>query len=239
MSIVVRKSQCTMKENRSRDDDNRLCLVDDLKEVLNHIHVKFKKEFTISLDKDENKAGTSDVGHEDDDGVDGCKGNGGNVDDDTNMVDTTDMHVAKEENEELNTSELTETKKKVIPELSNEEKDEAKEYETFEKIIKNQMNTTESKKNIKDVNFTFFPTVAEGQYYVIVSNLLKANSIILYNESNNNYNKYKDVFDSVNALFLKYLHKHDHPCVEKLTKENPAKVLKLKWKTKKNKIDSG
>ncbi|GJU91709.1 hypothetical protein Tco_1304132 [Tanacetum coccineum] len=261
---------------------------------------RFKKEFTISLDKDENKAGTSDVGHDDDDGVDGCKGNGGNVDDDTNMkakekaakeveimekavekaakvvakkaakeevaekevvatlakekadekkestakkkeaaekmkeenLAATKLKEAKKENKEKETKKQLKRKQLevvfddgkgtighrkemwiksggkdirrhyfptdvVIPELSNEEKDEAKEYESFEKIIKNQMNTAESKKNMKDVNFTFFLIVAEGQYYVIVSNHLKANSIILDNESNNNYNKYKDIFDSV------------------------------------------
>ncbi|GKC22566.1 hypothetical protein Tco_1024716 [Tanacetum coccineum] len=101
------------------------------------------------------------------------------------------------------------------------------------------MNTSESKKKMKDVNFAFFLTVAEGQYYVIVFNLLKANAVILDNEKDNDFNKYKDVFDSVKALFLKYLQKHQHPCVKKLTKDKPAKVLKLKWKTKKNKIDSG
>nr|GEV82278.1 hypothetical protein [Tanacetum cinerariifolium] len=76
--------------------------------------------------------------------------------------------------------------------LLYKEKDEAKEFVSFENIINNQMNTSESKKKMKD-----------------------------------------------KALLLKYLKKHQHPCVKKLTKEKPAKVLKLKWKTKKNKIDIG
>ncbi|GJZ43948.1 ulp1 protease family, C-terminal catalytic domain-containing protein [Tanacetum coccineum] len=92
---------------------------------------------------------------------------------------------------------------------------------------------------MKDVSYAFFPIVAEGQYYVIVFNLLKADAEILDNEKDCDYNKYKEVFDSVKALFLKYLKKHQHPCVEKLTKEKPAKVLKFKWRTEKNKIDSG
>nr|GEW76456.1 ulp1 protease family, C-terminal catalytic domain-containing protein [Tanacetum cinerariifolium] len=45
--------------------------------------------------------------------------------------------------------------------------------------------------------------------------------------------------DAVKVLFLKYLQKHQHPFVEKLLKDKPAKVLKMKWKTGKNKIDSG
>ncbi|GJW17517.1 peptidase C48, SUMO/sentrin/Ubl1 [Tanacetum coccineum] len=93
---------------------------------------------------------------------------------------------------------------------------------------------------MKDVELAFFPTVvAAGQYYVIVFNLLKANAVILDNEKHDDYNKYKEVFDLVKVLFLKYLQKHQHPCVEKLSKDKPAKVLKMKWKTEKNKIDSG
>ncbi|GJW25706.1 peptidase C48, SUMO/sentrin/Ubl1 [Tanacetum coccineum] len=123
--------------------------------------------------------------------------------------------------------------------LLNKEKDEAKEYVSFENMINNQMNTSESKKKMKDVSYAFFPVVAEGQYYVIVFNLLKANAEILDNKKDYDYNKYQEVFDLLKALFLKYLKKHQHPCVDKLTKEKPAKVLKLKWRTEKNKIDSG
>nr|GEU85365.1 hypothetical protein [Tanacetum cinerariifolium] len=102
------------------------------------------------------------------------------------------------------------------------------------------MNALESKKKMKDVELAFFPTVvAASQYYVVVFILLKANAVILDNEKHDGYNKYKEVFDSVKVLFLKYLQKHQHPCVEKLSKDKPAKVLKMKWKTKKNKIDSG
>ncbi|GJW00066.1 hypothetical protein Tco_1555317, partial [Tanacetum coccineum] len=61
--------------------------------------------------------------------------------------------------------------------LLNEDKDQAKQYESFENVIKNQMNASESKKKMKDVELAFFPTVvAAGQYYVIVFNLLKANA---------------------------------------------------------------
>ncbi|GKB55855.1 hypothetical protein Tco_0912041 [Tanacetum coccineum] len=67
--------------------------------------------------------------------------------------------------------------------LLNEDKDQAKQYEYFENVIKNQMNASESKKKMKDVELAFFPTVvAAGQYYVIVFNLLKANAVILDNE---------------------------------------------------------
>ncbi|GJR55515.1 peptidase C48, SUMO/sentrin/Ubl1 [Tanacetum coccineum] len=128
----------------------------------------------------------------------------------------------------------------VIPQLLNEDKDEVKEYESFENMMKNQMNTSESRKKMKDVNFAFFPTVAaDGQYYVIVFNLLKANAVILDNEKDKDFDKYKNVFNSVKALFMKYLQKHEHPCAENLAKEKPTKVLKLKWKTDKNNIDIG
>nr|GEX22627.1 hypothetical protein [Tanacetum cinerariifolium] len=124
--------------------------------------------------------------------------------------------------------------------LLNEDKDQAKKYQSFENVIKNQMNASESKKNMKDVKPAFFLTVVSAsQYYVIVFNLLKANAIILVNEKHDNYKKYKEVFDLVKVLFLKYLQKHQHPCVEKLSKDKPAKVLKMKSKTEKNKIDSG
>nr|GEY02057.1 hypothetical protein [Tanacetum cinerariifolium] len=99
---------------------------------------------------------------------------------------------------------------------------------------------SDSVKKMKDVELAFFPTVVVvGQYYVIVFNLLKANAVILDNEKHNDYNKYKEVFDSVKVLFLKYLQKHQHLYVEKLSKDKPAKVLKMKWKTEKNKIESG
>ncbi|GJU14497.1 hypothetical protein Tco_1142463 [Tanacetum coccineum] len=114
----------------------------------------------------------------------------------------------------------------VTTHLLNKEKDEAKEYVSFENMINNQMNTSESKKKMKDINYAFFPVVAEGQYYVTVFNILKANAEILDNEKDYDYNKYQEVFDLV------------HPCVDKVTKENPTKVLKLKWKTENNKIDS-
>ncbi|GJY04552.1 peptidase C48, SUMO/sentrin/Ubl1 [Tanacetum coccineum] len=85
----------------------------------------------------------------------------------------------------------------VTAHLLNKEKDEAKEYVSFENMINNQMNTSESKKKMKDVSYAFFPVVAEGQYYVIVFNLLKANAEILDNEKYCDYNKYQEVFDSV------------------------------------------
>nr|GEY71582.1 peptidase C48, SUMO/sentrin/Ubl1 [Tanacetum cinerariifolium] len=63
------------------------------------------------------------------------------------------------------------------------------------------MNASESKKKMKDVELAFFPTVvAASQYYVIVFNLLKANAVILDNEKHDDYNKYKEVFDSVSKM---------------------------------------
>ncbi|GJR12654.1 hypothetical protein Tco_0795306 [Tanacetum coccineum] len=104
----------------------------------------------------------------------------------------------------------TNTVIKWIPQLLNEEKDEAKEYESFKNIMKNQMNTSKSKKNMKDINFAFFLTVVEGQYYVIVFNSLKANAVILDNENDNDYNKYKDVFDSVVSFLVFFYLKINH-----------------------------
>ncbi|GJV40798.1 hypothetical protein Tco_1419238 [Tanacetum coccineum] len=99
---------------------------------------------------------------------------------------------------------------KWIPQLFNEEKDEAKEYESFKNIMKNQMNTSKSKKKMKYINFVFFLTVVEGQYYVIVFNRLKANAVILDNENDNDYNKYKDVFDSVVSFLVFFYLKINH-----------------------------
>ncbi|GJZ11027.1 hypothetical protein Tco_0545786 [Tanacetum coccineum] len=46
-----------------------------------------------------------------------------------------------------------------------------------------------------------FPTVAaDGQYYLIVFNLLKAKAVILDNEKDKDFDKYKNIFDSVKAL---------------------------------------
>ncbi|GJU98896.1 hypothetical protein Tco_1328167 [Tanacetum coccineum] len=50
----------------------------------------------------------------------------------------------------------------VTANLMNKEKDEAKEYVSFKNMINNQMNTSESKKKMKDVTYAFFPVVAEG-----------------------------------------------------------------------------
>ncbi|GJV41591.1 hypothetical protein Tco_1420031 [Tanacetum coccineum] len=50
----------------------------------------------------------------------------------------------------------------------------------------------------------------------------------LDNEKDCDYNKYKEVF-GFSEFFT---------CVDKLIKEKPAKVLKFKWRTEKNKIDS-
>nr|GEV14143.1 hypothetical protein [Tanacetum cinerariifolium] len=85
--------------------------------------------------------------------------------------------------------------------LLNEDKDQAKKYESFENVIKNQMNASKSKKKMKDVELAFFSKVSvASQYYVIVFNLLKANAVILDNEKHDEYNKYKEVFDSVTIL---------------------------------------
>nr|GEV28634.1 hypothetical protein [Tanacetum cinerariifolium] len=82
--------------------------------------------------------------------------------------------------------------------LLNEDKDQEKKYESFENVIKNQMNASESNKKMKDVELALFPIVVDAsQYYVIVFNLLKANAVILDNEKHDDYNKYKEVFASV------------------------------------------
>nr|GEW91527.1 peptidase C48, SUMO/sentrin/Ubl1 [Tanacetum cinerariifolium] len=84
--------------------------------------------------------------------------------------------------------------------LLNEDNDQEKKYESFQNVIKNQRNASELKKKMKDVELAFFPTVvAAGQYYVIVFNLLKTNAVILDNEKHDDYNKYKEVFDSVQS----------------------------------------
>ncbi|GJU23750.1 hypothetical protein Tco_1157092 [Tanacetum coccineum] len=61
MSMSVQKSQVHKTVTRSQDDDKRLCLVDDLKEVQVHIQVKLygtssslKSKITTSCSQDEN-----------------------------------------------------------------------------------------------------------------------------------------------------------------------------------------
>ncbi|GKD56012.1 hypothetical protein Tco_1289399 [Tanacetum coccineum] len=106
----------------------------------------------------------------------------------------------KEASEKLKEEKLTAAKVKEaeLPEMLNDERDEGKDYANFEKIINNHMNAAESKKKMKDVNFSFFTTITQGDYYVILFNLLKANAIILDNESDVDYSaKYTDVFELV------------------------------------------
>ncbi|GJR19675.1 hypothetical protein Tco_0968202 [Tanacetum coccineum] len=62
MSMSVQKSQVHKTATRSQDDDKRLCLVDDLKEVQVHIQVKLigtssslKSKITTSCSQDEVK----------------------------------------------------------------------------------------------------------------------------------------------------------------------------------------
>ncbi|GJW74780.1 hypothetical protein Tco_0134150 [Tanacetum coccineum] len=115
-----------------------------------------------------------------------------------------------------------------------------KRTENFDKTMKSQMNAFEYKKKMKDVNLAFFPTLVQDEYYVIVCNFIKANALILDNKSDGeNIEKYKDVFELVKTLLLKYLTKMAHPCVGKLSRDKTPKVYKLKWRTKKNKVDSG
>ncbi|GJZ73826.1 reverse transcriptase domain-containing protein [Tanacetum coccineum] len=52
MSMSVQKSQVHKMAKRSQDDDNRLCLVDDLKEVQVHIQVKLKRTSSSLKSKD-------------------------------------------------------------------------------------------------------------------------------------------------------------------------------------------
>ncbi|GKC21899.1 hypothetical protein Tco_1024049 [Tanacetum coccineum] len=58
------------------------------------------------------------------------------------------------------------------------------------------MNAAESKKKMKDINFSFFTTIIQGDYYVILFNLLKANAIILDNELDVDYNAKKGLMSS-------------------------------------------
>nr|GEV74957.1 zf-CCHC domain-containing protein/UBN2 domain-containing protein [Tanacetum cinerariifolium] len=106
----------------------------------------------------------------------------------------------------------------VVRHMLNKEKEEAKEYVSFENMINNQINTPESKKKMKDVSYAFFPVVAEGQYYVIVFNLLKANAEILDNEKDCDYNKYKEVFGSV----------QDTESSRKITDKGKERVINVK-----------
>nr|GEX16634.1 hypothetical protein [Tanacetum cinerariifolium] len=95
-------------------------------------------------------------------------------------------------------------RRRYFPTYAVVNEDQAKKYESFENVIKNQTNASESMRKMKDVELAFFPTVVDAE-----------------------------------SVVPQILANHQHPCVEKLSKDKPAKVLKIKWKTKKNKIDSG
>ncbi|PWA19165.1 ankyrin repeat-containing protein [Artemisia annua] len=71
------------------------------------------------------------------------------------------------------------------------------------------LNKDETSFKLRDVKLVFFPIIAHKHYYVIVFDLDKGHAVILDNT------------------------------LQKMMKDAPAKISKMKWRTKENKIDCG
>ncbi|PWA93200.1 hypothetical protein CTI12_AA073630 [Artemisia annua] len=85
-------------------------------------------------------------------------------------------------------------------------------------VLKNIINKDETSCKLRDVKLVFFPIIAHGHYYVTVFDLDKGHA---------------------KEMLVHYLYVTKHPTLNKLVKETQPKIPKMKWKTKKNKIDCG
>ncbi|PWA57785.1 hypothetical protein CTI12_AA406470 [Artemisia annua] len=109
------------------------------------------------------------------------------------------------------------------------------------KELVNIIDKDETSYKLRDVKLVFFPIIAHGHYYVTVFDLEKGHAVILDNNiSDGDYDgKYKEIFVFVKEVLVHYLFVTKHPTLNKVVKEAPPKISKMKWKTKENKIDCG
>ncbi|PWA69434.1 ulp1 protease family, C-terminal catalytic domain-containing protein [Artemisia annua] len=124
-----------------------------------------------------------------------------------------------------------------LPEI---EKKENKNLNAQIAVFKSIIEKDETSFRLRDVRLLFFPIIAHGHYYVTVFDLEKGNAVILDNNiSDATYDgKYKDIFDFVKEMLIHYLYVTEHPSLTKF-KEAQPKIPKMKWKTRKNKLDCG
>ncbi|PWA80134.1 hypothetical protein CTI12_AA197920 [Artemisia annua] len=123
-----------------------------------------------------------------------------------------------------------------LPEIEKKEKNLHAQI----RVLRNIMDEDETSFRLRDVKLVFFPIMAHAHYYVIVFDLEKGNAVILDNSiSDADYDgKYKDIFVFVKEMLIHYLYVTKHPSLNKF-KEAQPKIPRMKWKTKKNKIDCG
>ncbi|GKF23613.1 ulp1 protease family, C-terminal catalytic domain-containing protein [Tanacetum coccineum] len=92
---------------------------------------------------------------------------------------------------------------------------------------------------MEDVELAFFPIIAHGHYYLIVFNLKPGQAVIIDNsDSDATYEgKYKDNYN-FRQVFGRHLMMYENRNADKILKvAKKATVLKIKWKTTKEKID--
>ncbi|GJU25544.1 peptidase C48, SUMO/sentrin/Ubl1 [Tanacetum coccineum] len=116
------------------------------------------------------------------------------------------------------------------------------QYDRFHEMLLIQMENDVEKMQMEDVELAFFPIIAHGHYYLIVFNLKTGKAVIIDNsESDATYEgKYKDNVEFVRSVFGRHLLMYQNTNADKiLTVAKKPTILKMKWKTKKEKIDCG
>ncbi|GJU32122.1 peptidase C48, SUMO/sentrin/Ubl1 [Tanacetum coccineum] len=116
------------------------------------------------------------------------------------------------------------------------------QYDRFHEMMSIQMEDDIEKMQMQDVELAFFPIIAHGHYYLIVFNLKTGKAVIIDNiESDATYDgKYKDNVEFVRSVFGRHMLMYENTNADKiLTVAKKPTILKMKWKTKKEKIDCG
>nr|GEU91868.1 ulp1 protease family, C-terminal catalytic domain-containing protein [Tanacetum cinerariifolium] len=112
----------------------------------------------------------------------------------------------------------------------------------FHEMLSVQMENDVEKMQMKDVELAFFPIIAHSHYYLTVFNLKTGKTMIIDNsESDATYEgKYKDNVEFVRSVFGRHLFMYQNTNADKiLTESKKATILKMKWRTRKEKIDCG
>nr|GEU99075.1 hypothetical protein [Tanacetum cinerariifolium] len=116
------------------------------------------------------------------------------------------------------------------------------QYDRFHEMLSIHMKNDVAKMQMEDVELAFFPIIAHGHYYLIVFNLKTRKLVIIdNNESDATYEgKYKDNVEFVRSVFGRHMFMYQNTNADKiLIGSKKATILKMKWRTTKEKIDSG
>ncbi|GKA84341.1 peptidase C48, SUMO/sentrin/Ubl1, partial [Tanacetum coccineum] len=142
--------------------------------------------------------------------------------------------------------ELTEDEKLLGRSIfSTQEEEEEEVFNDNEGLILFRMNIQSLAPGLEidtSVIDVLFPIIAHGHYYLIVFNLKTGKAVIIdNNESDATYEgKYKDNVEFVRSVFGKHLLMYQNTNADKiLTAAKKSTILKMKWKTKEEKIDCG